>query len=92
MKRKRLSIFRSNKYFYVQLIDDEKGITLFSLSTKETEKKQLTKLNLNSFSEKVAKKILELGIKEIVLDKGNTRYKQNIALFSDSIRSYGIIF
>lgn len=92
MKRKRLSIFRSNKYFYVQLIDDIERKTIFSLSTRDVEKKQLSKANLNSFSDRVAKKLLSNNIKTIVFDKGNTTYKQNVSLFADALRSYGIIF
>lgn len=87
----RLSVFRSNKYFYAQVIDDEKGITLFSINGK--------KLGLNNNKENVTKIAIEFAktlssnnIKNVVFDRNGYLYHGVIASFADGLRTNGIVF
>ena len=93
--RKRLSVFRSNKNIYVQVIDDINGKTITSASSLE---KELTKeKNLNfSIEEKIgsliAKRSIEKGIKEVVFDKGSYSYHGKIKAVAESARKSGLKF
>src|SRR4030043_874577 len=82
-KRPRLSVFRSNKHIFAQLINDEKGVTLISVSDLEL-KKNIKKEDVNpKFSktavsqlvgELLAKKIVKKKIKKIVFDGSGFKY------------------
>ena len=76
----RLSIFRSNRYDYVQLIDDEKGKTLVSATTKET--KQLGEL--------IGKKAVEKGIKRAVFDRSKYKYHGRVKAIAEGARKSGL--
>lgn len=85
----RVSIFRSNKYFYAQAIDDTKGITIANVNGK--------KLNLSNNKESVskigvefAKILLANNINEIVFDRNGYLYHGVVAAFADSLRENGI--
>ncbi len=87
----RLSVFRSNSYIYAQLIDDEKGITLFSTSdlkfkdgTKATRSKKV--------GEDLAKGATEKGIKTCVFDRNGFKYTGRIKVLADSARAGGLKF
>ncbi len=79
-ERPRFSIFRSNRYTYVQLIDDEKGKTLVSASTRES--KQLGEL--------IAKKAIEKGIKKVVFDRGRYKYHGRVKSVVEEARKGGL--
>ncbi len=93
----RLSVFRSNRHFYVQLIDDVKGETLLHVSTLSPEVKQLinNKLNKNVVC-LVAKvfyeKYIKCSVTKVIFDRGKYSYKGIIADFVDNIRSLGVNF
>jgi large subunit ribosomal protein L18 len=93
--RKRLTVFRSNKHLYAQVIDDNVGKTLASASTKEKN------IDLNNKDRKVlaeiigkniAQRSLEKGIKEVAFDKGKYKYHGLIKILADSARTEGLIF
>jgi len=93
----RLSIFRSNKHIYAQLINDEKGHTIVSSSTLE-DKKNIKNI---SFSTKTAafligqilsKKSLQKNINNIVFDRNYYRYHGRIKSLIEGIRSNNLIF
>lgn len=83
--RPRLSIFKSNRYIYAQLIDDNESKTLCSVSTKQIAKKD--KKNLGEF---IAKKASEKGIKKAVFDRGNYKYHGRIKEIAEEIRKGGL--
>lgn len=91
----RLSVFRSNKDIYAQLIDDEKGVTLASASSR---KKDMAgeKANKVDLSKKVgtaiAKKSEELGIKEVVFDRSGYLYHGRVKALADGAREGGLKF
>lgn len=80
--RPRLSVFRSNKYLHLQLIDDENSKTLAAAST----------LSDKNAPKDLADKALALGIKEIVFDRGGYKYHGQIAKIADDIRNAGLKF
>lgn len=97
-ERPRLSVFRSNRHLYAQVINDDLGHTLLSVSTLSQEfKKEFSSATVNvDFSEKLgealAKKITELKIEKLCFDKGHYRYHGCIKALADKIRSAGVDF
>jgi large subunit ribosomal protein L18 len=91
--RPRLSIFRSNRGIYAQIIDDLKGITLTSVSTSELGEK--TSLNIESSKQvgkKLAEKAVASGIQSIVFDRNGYLYHGNVKAFAEGVREGGLIF
>ena len=93
--RKRLTVFRSNKHLYAQIIDDNVGKTLASASTKEKnmdiddkDRKSLAEI----IGKNIAKRSIEKGIKEVAFDKGKYKYHGLIKILADSARTEGLIF
>ena len=93
--RKRLTVFRSNKHLYAQVIDDSVGKTLASASTKEKnmdidnkDRKSLAEI----IGKNIAKRSIEKGIKEVAFDKGKYKYHGLIKILADSARNEGLIF
>ncbi len=93
--RKRLTVFRSNKHLYAQIIDDTIGKTLASASTKEKnmdidnkDRKSLAEI----IGKNIAKRSIEKGIKEVAFDKGKYKYHGLIKILADSARTEGLIF
>lgn len=94
-KRPRLSVFRSNKHLYVQLIDDLKGITLMGLSDKVVKKNSLkmTKTKIAAFlGEDLAKKAKAKRISKVVFDRGSYRYHGRIKALAEGARKGGLKF
>ena len=92
-KRPRLTIFRSNKHVYAQLIDDEKGKTLVSASDLKIKKSTKGKIaTAKSVGQVIAKKAAELKIKEVVFDKGSYQYHGIIKAVADGARQGGLNF
>lgn len=86
--RPRLSIFRSNKYTYAQVIDDEKGKTIFSVSTMNV--KGVKSKTAGEMGEEIAKKAKELGISSMVSDRGHYKYHGRVKSVVEGVRSGGI--
>jgi large subunit ribosomal protein L18 len=78
----RVSIFRSNKYLYVQVIDDTKSVTLASADSKGTE----------SLSDVIYSQLSKLGVDSIVFDRSGYKYHGNIRKFAEELRGKGIKF
>lgn len=91
--RPRLSVFRSNKVIYAQIIDDSKGHTLMASSSVELDKKGGVNLTISkSVGKKVAEKALANGIKEIVFDRNGYLYHGNIKALAEGAREGGLKF
>ena len=92
--RPRLNVFRSLKNIYAQIIDDEKGVTLVSASSKD---KGFSQYGGNVEAAKaigaaVAKKALEKGITEVVFDRGGYIYHGRVAALAGAAREAGLKF
>lgn len=91
--RPRLSVFRSNKGIYAQVIDDLKGVTVAAASTGELGDK--TKLNVESsknVGKKIAEKAVAAGVQTIVFDRNGYLYHGNIKAFAEGAREGGLKF
>lgn len=90
----RLSVFRSLRHVYVQLIDDEAGHTLVSASSFEKGFEE--GLTMTEKAKKVgaimAERMKEKGINQLVFDRGGYKYHGRIAALADSMREAGIQF
>jgi large subunit ribosomal protein L18 len=94
MKIPRLSVFRSSKHVFLQLIDDDSGKTLVSFSDKAlANKEKLTKTQKASLAaKKLAELAKEKGIKKVVFDRGGYKYHGRVKAVADSARLFGLIF
>ncbi len=95
--RPRLSVFRSNKHMYAQIIDDARGETIVSASTTE---KNLggsgeyhgNKQAAERIGKAIAERALEKGIKEVVFDRGGYKYHGRVQVLADAAREGGLEF
>ncbi len=91
--RPRLSVFRSNKGIYAQIIDDIKGVTLAAASTPELgEKTKLSVETSKNVGKKLAEKAVASGIQTIVFDRNGYLYHGNIKAFAEGAREGGLKF
>ncbi|OGM89334.1 50S ribosomal protein L18 [Candidatus Wolfebacteria bacterium RBG_13_41_7] len=93
-ERPRFSVFRSNNYVYVQIIDDENGKTLVSASTMELkkQKKAAGKELAEKLGELIAKKAVEKGVKKVVFDRGSYSYHGRVQAVAEAARKGGLEF
>jgi len=96
-ERPRLSVFRSNKHIYVQVIDDVAGLTLASASTKsKAMRDKVTKTGnkkaAEMVGEAVAKQALGVGIKCVCFDRGPYRFHGRVKSLADAARKAGLVF
>ncbi|MCK5332815.1 50S ribosomal protein L18 [Candidatus Parcubacteria bacterium] len=88
----RLSIFRSNKGIFVQIINDDLGVTLVSASEKSV-KDSKTKIDTaKEVGKLIAKKAQEKNITKIVFDRGGYKYHGRIKAIAEGARELGLIF
>jgi len=90
----RLSVFRSAKHIYAQIIDDSSGITLASASTLEKSSSGLGS-NISSASKvgsEIAKKAIDAGIKEVFFDRGSYKYHGRVKALAENAREAGLKF
>ena len=95
--RTRLSVFRSSKHIYVQLIDDVNGETIASASTLEKTMREGAKTGANIAAAKAVGKLIaerakEKGIKDVVFDRGSYLYHGRIKALADAARESGLNF
>ena len=94
-QKPRLSVFRSNTDIYAQVIDDVDGKTIVSASTKDKEIKAQkgTKTELSKLvGSAVARKASELGVKNVVFDRGGYLYHGRVKAVADGAREAGLEF
>jgi large subunit ribosomal protein L18 len=89
----RLSVFRSNKEIYAQLIDDVNGVTLLAASSREKEIKKGTNIEVAAAVGKlVAEKSLKAGIETVTFDRGGYLYHGRIKSLAEGARAAGLKF
>ena len=95
-ERFRLSISRSSKNIFAQIIDDKKNITLLSASSIEKDIKSASKVNKTELSkivaEKLAKKAQEMKITKVFFDRGAYKYHGRVKMFAETLRKNGMDF
>ncbi len=96
-ERPRLSVFRSNKHIYAQLIDDEAGNTLAAASTLDKDLKGTLENTddvaaATAVGKAIAEKALNMGIKTVVFDRGGYIYQGKVAALADAAREAGLEF
>ncbi len=93
--RPRLSVFRSGRHIYAQVIDDRAHATLAAASTAEKEDKAPKTWNkdaASSVGKKIAERALAAGIKQVVFDRGGYIYHGRIKALADAAREGGLEF
>ncbi|AOZ98575.1 50S ribosomal protein L18 [Flavobacterium palustre] len=89
----RLSVFRSNKEIYAQLIDDVNGVTLLSASSREKEIGKGTNVEVAAAVGKlVAEKALKAGVETVKFDRGGYLYHGRIKSLAEGARAAGLKF
>lgn len=95
--RPRLSVFRSNRNIYAQLIDDTAGVTLVAASTQVKDLRGQVphgrdKKAAEVVGETLAKRALDVGIKSVCFDRGPYKYHGRIKSLADAARKAGLAF
>ena len=95
--RPRLTVFRSDKHIYAQIINDETGATLVAASTLSPEYKQMGAIKgkvgaAKRVGELVAAKAMEKGIAKVVFDRNGFIYHGRIQALADAARQKGLDF
>ena len=91
--RPRLSVFRSNKEIYAQIIDDVNGVTILAASSREKEIGKGTNVEIAAAVGKlVAEKALKAGIDTITFDRGGYLYHGRIKSLAEGARAAGLKF
>lgn len=95
--RVRLSVFRSGRHIYAQLIDDAKGQTLAAASTLDKELRQSLKITSDTAAAEqvgalIAKRAKEAKVKEVVFDRGGYIYHGRIKALAEAARAGGLSF
>jgi large subunit ribosomal protein L18 len=93
--RPRLSVFRSNRHMYAQIINDDAGQTLVSASTVEKELFGAGKIAGNKeaaakVGQLLAKRAIERGIKQVVFDRGPYMYHGRVQALAEAARQGGL--
>ena len=95
--RPRLSVFRSGKHIYAQVIDDRKGLTLAAASSLDKDVKGKLKTGADKgaaaeVGKLIAQRAVAAGIKEVVFDRGGYIYHGRIAALANAAREGGLSF
>ena len=95
--RPRLSVFRSGKHIYAQVIDDRKGTTLASASSLDGDVKGKIKTGADKSAatevgKMIAQRAIAAGVKEVIFDRGGYIYHGRIAALANAAREGGLSF
>ena len=95
--RPRLSVFRSSKQIYAQIIDDRRGITVAAASSLEKENREALKTGATveaakKIGELIARRAVEAGISEVVFDRGGYMFHGRIKALAEGAREGGLKF
>ena len=95
--RPRLSVFRSGKHIYAQVIDDRKGLTLAAASSLDKDVKGKLKTGADKgaateVGKLIAERAIAAGVKEVVFDRGGYMYHGRVAALATAAREGGLSF
>jgi large subunit ribosomal protein L18 len=88
----RLTVFRSNKFIYAQIIDDRVGKTIVESNEKEISDKMNKTQKANIVGKNIAKLASKKKIKEVVFDKGRYAYHGRVKALAEGAREGGLVF
>jgi large subunit ribosomal protein L18 len=96
-ERKRLSVFRSSKHIYAQVIDDDEGVTLASASSIEKAMREGSKTGASiaaakSVGKMIAARAKEKGITDVIFDRGSYLYHGRVRALAEAAREGGLNF
>ena len=96
-ERPRLNVFRSLKHIYVQVIDDNTGVTIASASTDDKDLKSGVKVGSNieaarTVGLEIAKRATGKGVKRVIFDRGGYIYHGRVKALADAAREGGLDF
>jgi large subunit ribosomal protein L18 len=95
-EKPRLTVFRSNKQIYVQVIDDLAGVTLAAVSSTNKEIAEASKGKKEEQAKLVGKKIAEIslqkGVSEVIFDRNGYLYHGRVKVLADAAREGGLKF
>ena len=94
-QKPRMSVFRSNAEIYVQLIDDTNGVTLAAASSREKDiaAQKVTRVEKSKLvGAAIARKAKDLGIENVVFDRGGNLYHGRVKSVADGAREGGLQF
>ena len=93
-ERPRLSVYRSNKYIYAQVVDDIEGVTVAAASSQEPDLRS-DRLNIETAAKVgtlVADRAKEAGVTTVVFDRGGYKYHGRLKALADAAREAGLEF
>ena len=95
--RPRLSVFRSGKHIYAQIIDDAHGVTLAAASTAEKDVRGKVKTGADKSAagevgKLVAERASKVGVKDVVFDRGGYKYHGRVKALAEAAREAGLSF
>ena len=92
--RPRLAVYRSNKYIYAQVIDDDNGTTLAAASSQEADLRgrSLTVDTAGEVGKLVAERAKDAGVATVVFDRGGYKFHGRIKALADGAREAGLEF
>ncbi|MFP3882654.1 MAG: 50S ribosomal protein L18 [Actinomycetota bacterium] len=93
-ERPRLTVYRSNKYIYAQVIDDTEGVTLAAASSQEPDLRA-DRLNVETAAKVgaiVADRAKDAGVSTVVFDRGSYKYHGRLKALADAAREAGLEF
>ena len=95
--RKRLSVHRSSKHIYAQVIDDDEGVTLVSASSIEKLQREGLKTGASVDAAKAVGKLIaqraqEKGVKNVIFDRGSYLYHGRVRALAEAAREGGLSF
>lgn len=95
--RPRLSVYRSGKHIYAQIIDDAKGATLATVSTLDKAFRESVKSGANieaagAVGKEIAVRAKKAGVETVVFDRGGYRYHGRVKALAEAAREAGLVF
>ena len=94
--RPRLSVFRSNRYIYAQIVDDRQGRTLVAASSLEKDLREGpgtgNRQAARAVGARLAERAAAAGVKDVVFDRGGYRYHGRVKALADAAREGGLSF
>ena len=89
----RLSVFRSNKEIYAQIVDDVNGVTLASASSRDKEIKASTKIEAaTAVGKAIGEKATKIGLEKIAFDRNGYLYHGRVKVLAEAARESGLKF
>ncbi len=87
----RLAVFRSNRFIYAQLINDETGTTLVGIDSRKTKAKTGV-ASANEIGKMIAESAKQKGITKVVFDRGGFQYQGAVVALAEGAREGGLVF